>query len=124
MATPRTVELAQIIASQTDVLNEHLRSNDLPEPSFSPEAPVDAFGSSTPAVQKAKTSVIEAVIELRQLLEGPAKLLLPEVLYLKPPAIVLADDGTHSQTFLRSQQFTALRSLLMSRRKAISPSPI
>jgi hypothetical protein len=124
MATPRIAELAQIITSQADVLNEHLRSNDLPEPSFSPEAPIDAFGSSTPDVQKAKTSVVEAVIELRQLLEGPVKLLLPEVLYLKRPAIALADNGTHSQTLLRSQQSTASRSLLMSRRKAISPSPI
>ena len=124
MPTSRTAELAQIIASQTDVLNEHLRSNDLPEPSFSLEAPIDAFGSSTPAVQKAKTSVIEALIELRQLLEGPVKLLLPEVLYLKPRAVALADDGMHSQTLLRSQQSTVSRSLLMSRRKATSPSPI
>jgi len=83
MSTPRTAELTQIIAFQMDVLNEHLRLNDLPAPSFSPDTPIDAFGSSTPDVQKAKTSAIEAIIELRQLLEGPVKLLLPEVLYLK-----------------------------------------
>ena len=124
MATLRTAELAQIIVSQTDVLNEHLLLNDLPGPAFTPEAPIDAFGSSTPDVQKARNSVIEAVIELRQLLEGPVKLLLPEVLYLKQLAIAPADDGTHSQTLLRSQQSIASRSLLMSRRKAISPSLI
>lgn len=83
MDNPRIVELAQIIASKTDVLNEHFRSNNLPEPSFSPENSLDAFETSTPDIQKAKTSVVEAAIELRQLLEGPVKLLLPEVVYLK-----------------------------------------
>jgi len=83
MATPRITELADIIASQTDLISKYLRLNDLPEPSFSVGAPTDAFESSTPDVQKAKTSVLEAIIELRQLLEGPVKLLLPEVVFTR-----------------------------------------
>jgi hypothetical protein len=99
MTTPRIVQLAQTIASSTRLINEHLRSNGLPEPSFSPEAPIDAFGSSTPDVQTAKNCVLEAAIELRQLLEGPVKALLPEVFLpqlFKQLAKVPADDSTQS----------------------------
>lgn len=81
MEASRIIQLAEIIASQTAVLNEHLHLNGLSTPSFSPDAPPDTFGSSHPRIQEAKSSVIEATIELRQLLEGPVKLLLPEVLY-------------------------------------------
>jgi hypothetical protein len=84
MTSPRIAELAEIIASQTAVLTHYLRSNDLPEPSFASDAPIDTFGSS-PDMQKAKSSVIEATIELRQLLEGPVKLLLPEVSHAEAP---------------------------------------
>jgi hypothetical protein len=84
MASPRIAELAEIIASQTAVLTHYLRSHDLPEPSFASDAPIDAFGSS-PDIQKAKSSVVEATIELRQLLEGPVKLLLPEVSHAEEP---------------------------------------
>ncbi|KAF2710788.1 putative O-methyltransferase [Pleomassaria siparia CBS 279.74] len=78
METTRIAELARIIASQTDKLDKHLRSNNLPEPSFSPEAPVDPFQSSTSDIKQANISAVEAAIELRQLLEGPVKLLVPE----------------------------------------------
>jgi hypothetical protein len=84
MTSPRIAELAEIVASQTAVLTHYLRSNDLPEPSFASDAPIDAFGSS-PDIQKAKSSVVEATIELRQLLEGPVKLLLPEVSHAEEP---------------------------------------
>jgi hypothetical protein len=83
MTSLRITELAEIIASETAILNRYLGSNGLPEPSFSPDAPIDAFGSS-PDIQKAKSNVIEATIELRQLLEGPVKLLLPEVSHVMP----------------------------------------
>ena len=78
MTSLRIAGLAEIIASQTAILSDHLRSNNSPGPSFSSDAPIDAFGSS-PDIQKAKVNVVEATIELRQLLEGPVKLLLPEV---------------------------------------------
>jgi hypothetical protein len=80
MAASRIADLSVIIASQTAVLDEYIRNNSLSEPAFSADAPTAVFGSAPPDVQKAKSSVIQATIELRQLLEGPVKLLLPEVL--------------------------------------------
>jgi hypothetical protein len=79
MATSRIVQLAQLIASETQTLDEHLIQNKLPQPSFALEAPLEPFPQASPNVAKAKASVIEATIELRQLIEGPIKLLLPEV---------------------------------------------
>jgi hypothetical protein len=79
MATSRIVQLAQLIASGTQTLDEHLIQNNLPQPSFAVGAPTEPFPQVSPNVVKEKASVIEATIELRQLLEGPVKLLLPEV---------------------------------------------
>ncbi|KAF2659757.1 putative O-methyltransferase [Lophiostoma macrostomum CBS 122681] len=78
MSTSRIAELSAIIASQTEVLDEYLQNQGLPAPSFSVDAPSDAFGQSDAIIAKAKTDVVEASIKLRQLLEGPVKLLLPE----------------------------------------------
>ena len=77
--TSRVLRLAQIIASQTAIIHTHLRDNNLPEPSFDADAPIEPIQKATPDVEKAKISVIEAAIELRQLFEGPVKALLPEV---------------------------------------------
>jgi hypothetical protein len=41
--------------------------------------PTEPVQKATTEVDKAKKDVIEATIELRHLLEGPMKLLLPEV---------------------------------------------
>lgn len=79
MSPSRIVQLAQLIASETQVLDKHLNENKLPQPSFAVGALTEPFPQSTPNVAKAKTNVIEATIELRQLLEGPVKQLLPEV---------------------------------------------
>jgi hypothetical protein len=73
------VHLAQRIASQTSVIDEHLRNNDLPQPGFQPGAPVEPIQREVPDIKRARTEVIEATIELKQLLEGPVALLLPEV---------------------------------------------
>jgi hypothetical protein len=81
MSTSRIVQLAQLIASQTEVIDEHIRTKDLAQPSFEAGGPVEPVQNSTPEVNKAKKDVVEATIELRQLLEGPMKLLLPEVSY-------------------------------------------
>lgn len=79
MSTSRIIRLAQLISSQTSLIDQHLRDNNLPEPSFDPDGPTEPIQNETPNIQKAKTDVIEATIELRQLLEGPIKLVLPEV---------------------------------------------
>ncbi|KAK7187979.1 hypothetical protein DPSP01_003136 [Paraphaeosphaeria sporulosa] len=78
MSTSRIIQLAQLIASETHTLDEHLNENKLPQPSFAAGAPTEPFPQPSPSVTKARTNVIEATIELRQLLEGPVKQLLPE----------------------------------------------
>ncbi|KAL1592352.1 hypothetical protein SLS60_011430 [Paraconiothyrium brasiliense] len=78
MSTSRIIQLARLIASGTQTLDEHLIQNDLPPPSFAVEAPTEPFPQATWDVARTRTEVIEATIELRQLLEGPVKLLLPE----------------------------------------------
>lgn len=75
----RIAELAQAIASQTTIIDEHLPRSKLAEPSFEPGAPIEPVPQTNATIEKARTSVVEATIELRQLLEGPVKLLLPEV---------------------------------------------
>lgn len=75
----RILSLAKIIASQSEVVDTFLRGNDLPQPSFGADALIEPIPSATPDVSKARDTIIEATIELRQLLEGPIKALLPEV---------------------------------------------
>ncbi|QKX58069.1 uncharacterized protein TRUGW13939_05190 [Talaromyces rugulosus] len=77
MSTSRIIQLAQKISAQAAVLDSHLQSNGLPQPSFNEDGPTEAFKEGTPDVQQAKSDVLEAMIELRQLIEGPMNNLLP-----------------------------------------------
>lgn len=79
MSTSRIIQLAQRISAQSAVLDSHLQDNGLPQPSFDEDGPTEAFKDGTPDVQKAKSDVLEATIELRQLIEGPMKSLIPQV---------------------------------------------
>lgn len=76
--TSRILSLSQTIASQTALIDNYLTSKDLPQPSFDANGPVDILPNAPSEVTDAKTAVLEASIELHQLLGGPAKLLLPE----------------------------------------------
>jgi hypothetical protein len=78
MSTSGILELAQRILSQTTILDQHIHDNALAQPSFESDGPVEPFLKAAEPVRQAKNVVIEAAIELRQLLEGPVKLLLPE----------------------------------------------
>ncbi|RAO72498.1 uncharacterized protein BHQ10_008510 [Talaromyces amestolkiae] len=78
MSKSRIIQLAQLISSQTSLIDQNLQNNSLPEPSFDQHGPTEPIQNETPDIRKAKTDVIEATIELRQLLEGPMKLVLPE----------------------------------------------
>ncbi|KAK2762689.1 hypothetical protein FQN54_000863 [Arachnomyces sp. PD_36] len=80
MPTSRIVELAQLISSQTSAIDENICSSGLPQPSFEPGTGSSQLDQKPypPDIEKAKNDVVEATIELRQLLEGPLKLLLPE----------------------------------------------
>lgn len=79
ISSTRILRLAETILAQTQILNSHIRDHNLQEPSFDEDGPVDAIEPSTPEIQAARTAALEATIELRQLLEGPVKALLPEV---------------------------------------------
>jgi hypothetical protein len=79
------MQLAQLIVSQTSIVDENIRSNSLSQPSFEPDkGPSDLLDQKaiSPDAEKVKSDVIEATIELRQLLEGPVKLVLPEASFI------------------------------------------
>ncbi|KAH8696410.1 putative O-methyltransferase [Talaromyces proteolyticus] len=78
MSTSRILQLAQLISSQTAVIDAHLQSKGLPQPSFDQDGPTEPIQEATEDVTQARTDVIEATIELRQLLQGPMQLLLPQ----------------------------------------------
>lgn len=75
----RIIRLAQLISSKTSVIDDYLQRNNLPQPTFDIDGPLDPIKDATDEIQNAKINVIEAAIELRQLLEGPMKCILPEV---------------------------------------------
>ncbi|KAF2805009.1 putative O-methyltransferase [Mytilinidion resinicola] len=78
MSNSRIIQLAQLITSQTSVVDKHIRDTGLVQPSFNEDDFAQSTQPSPPEVERAKKSVIEATIELRQLLEGPMKLLVPD----------------------------------------------
>ncbi|KAF5014103.1 hypothetical protein F66182_15037, partial [Fusarium sp. NRRL 66182] len=91
-----TLERTFLFSSQTSLIDQHLQNNDLPEPSFDQNGPTEPIQNETLDIQKAKTDVIEATIELRQLLEGPMKLVLPEVCLYHIPLFNHADHQPNS----------------------------
>ena len=81
MMASRIVELASQLTSNVDQVNNHLKSHDLPQPSFDVNAPFE-LELDSPDVEKARISAIEATIELQDLLMGPTMLLRPIVCLL------------------------------------------
>ncbi|KAL2038369.1 hypothetical protein N7G274_009019 [Stereocaulon virgatum] len=72
----KIIELAKQILANTNSVDEFLRSNELPQPSFGVDGPVD-FGIGSAEVGSLRLSTIEATIELQDLLLGPTMLLRP-----------------------------------------------
>lgn len=79
MMASRIVELAKVIANNTESIDEHIRLHNHLQPSFDVHGPVEAVKDAPPEVRNARDSAIEACIELQQLLQGVDRLLLPEV---------------------------------------------
>jgi hypothetical protein len=79
MASSRIQLLADEIGKSTALVDQYLQDNQLPQPSFEPEAPTNAFGNAPSEIQEARDRVIEASIELQQLLAGNFNLLAPTV---------------------------------------------
>ena len=80
MASPsRISELADIISTNTQKINDYLQTHNLPQPSFAVNGPVQPIPLDVQGLQEARTLAVEASIELQQLLQGVDKLLFPEV---------------------------------------------
>ena len=73
----RIAYLASIIARNTTKIDGFLRSRDLPFPSFDIDAPLDFH--FTNELKSARSLVVDATIELKELLLGPKELLLTNV---------------------------------------------
>ena len=70
-------ELAAVISSNTAKVNEFLKDNCLPFPSFEEDGPLN-LGLS-PEAEQARIAVLEASTEIHDLLLGPIELLRPTV---------------------------------------------
>lgn len=68
----RILQLAEIISSQTALINEYLSAHNLPHPSFQPDAGLDVV---PPSLEAARSAVIDAAGELQDLLLGPTDLI-------------------------------------------------
>ncbi|KAJ8121801.1 hypothetical protein ONZ43_g1835 [Nemania bipapillata] len=81
----RIAQLANIVASCTQQIDDYLAQNALPYPSFDPNAPTDL--GLTPDIEKLRVAVLEATQELNDLLQGPRDLLFDhhhnQLVYLK-----------------------------------------
>lgn len=77
---PQIVQLANQLVRNVNDLNTYLQSNDLPQPSFNVDGPIELGTQSAPDVEAARISAIEATMELQDLLLGPTMLLRPIVL--------------------------------------------
>ena len=75
----RIVQLARTILAQTTIIDNHIRENHLPHPSFEEDGPVEVLSDPTENVKLAKQDLVEATTELQQLIQGPMELLLPQV---------------------------------------------
>ena len=75
--TSRITELATLVSANTAKVEDYLRSNNLPFPSFDVDGPVDL--KLSPEIDSARVAAIEASIELQELLQGPVEALKPMV---------------------------------------------
>ena len=78
MASSRLIQLAEAIINSTKTVDSYLQENNLPTPSFDSDGPVN-FGISSDDVESARINVIEASLELADLLQGPMAFLRPIV---------------------------------------------
>ena len=74
VSNSRILELASIIAENTTKVDQYLTANDLPKPSFEITAPVNLTLPKT--LQAARDAVLDATIELNELLLGPKEVMV------------------------------------------------
>ncbi|CAF9907146.1 MAG: hypothetical protein ALECFALPRED_003076 [Alectoria fallacina] len=76
MTSIRIAELAFLIKENTFKVDEYMRRNGLPSPTFDEDGPVD-FKIQSREIQEARAIAIDSTLELHQLLLGPALCLRP-----------------------------------------------
>ena len=77
MSTTRLTDLAKVILENAQKVEEHLKANNEPQPSFDEHSPPELPLSSE--MQQAKQKTIDSAMELQDLLNGPAMQLRPVV---------------------------------------------
>ena len=76
----RIAELASIVAENTAKVDEYLRANNLPTPSFDVDAPAQIpIPPDATDIEAARRNAVEASTELNDLLQGSTALLRPNV---------------------------------------------
>ena len=97
MTSTRIAELAVRIQENTLKVDEYMRRNGLPSPTFDEDGPVD-FNIHSQEVHEARVIAIDSTLELHQLLLGPALCLRPVVRMILEAArcyrsVLLADSS-------------------------------
>jgi hypothetical protein len=74
---PRIDQLTATISVSTNTISEYLQQNSLPYPSFDADGPITL--NLSPQAERARSTAIDALQELLDLLQGPIACLLPKV---------------------------------------------
>lgn len=85
MAVPYIVELATRIASNTSKVSDYLASNDLPQPSFDMDTPLNPVPREAIEIEALRQAVLRDTSELRSLMLGPRDSLFSAGSMVKAP---------------------------------------
>lgn len=80
---PRIDQLAATISANINTIINYLHQNNLPHPSFDAGGPITL--NLSPQVERARSTAIDALQELLDLLQGPIACMLPKVCILNRP---------------------------------------
>lgn len=75
MSSSRILELANVIQANTEKIDAHLTSKDLPTPSFAADNPPTLLFGHGPEIEIARQSIVDATDELQALMLGPTGVL-------------------------------------------------
>lgn len=74
---PRIDQLAATISASTSTISDYLQQNSQPYPSFDVDGPITL--NLSPQAERARSTAIDALQELLDLLQGPIACMLPKV---------------------------------------------
>ena len=77
MASSSITDLAEVISTNTAIINNYLNSHKLDLPSFDVDAPgTSLIPNDAPEVEAARNAVIDATLKLHDLILGPKEYLM------------------------------------------------